>query len=49
VEEEKGGEEAAAEHYISTKIRTREQALHCTSEVMQVSKLLQPFLNFVYS
>jgi hypothetical protein len=34
-EEEEGGEEAAGEQDISTKIRTHEQALHCISEVMQ--------------
>jgi hypothetical protein len=34
-EEEEGGEEAAGEQDISTKIRTREQALHCITEVMQ--------------
>jgi hypothetical protein len=34
VEEEKGGEEAAREQDISTKIHTHEQALHCISEVM---------------
>jgi hypothetical protein len=36
VEEDKeGGEEAAGEQNISTKIRTHEQALHCISEIMQ--------------
>jgi hypothetical protein len=34
-EEEEGGEAADGEQYISTKIRTHEQALHCISEVMQ--------------
>jgi hypothetical protein len=34
-DEEGGGESAAGEQDISTKVCTYEQALHCTSEVMQ--------------
>jgi hypothetical protein len=34
-EEVEGGEEAAGEQDISTKIHTHEQALHCISEAMQ--------------
>jgi hypothetical protein len=34
-EDEEGGEEAAREQNISTKIHTHKQALHCISEIMQ--------------
>jgi hypothetical protein len=34
-EKEEGGGEKAGEQDISTKIRTHEEALHCTSELMQ--------------
>jgi hypothetical protein len=35
VEDEEGGEEAAGEEDISTKINAPEQGLHCISEVLQ--------------
>jgi hypothetical protein len=35
LEEEEGGEEAAREQDISTKIHTHEQTLHCISEILQ--------------